>query len=676
MEDYREQFEKVFERLSMEDFLKDPSSIIPIMLESGFDPRVVQVLDDAISEDAELFEDAVTQSDNSIDGIVSELAERRDVSVETISPLILGIRSSIQVPGTEILDSRWYGVCRASSDALYSLDMRTLLNVSRDIKHFTVPSTVTRIGDRAFADRESLKDIEIPDSVMSIGYSAFSDCKSLKKIRIPDSVTTIGDYAFSDCKSLKKVRLPRSLEAIGMDAFAFCESLEKVDIPDSVTDIGIQAFGWCYSLKRVRIPASVTAIGRRAFLGCDLVRFEVDPDNRSYSSRKGALFDREGKVLLAGYPLVHDGACDIPDDVKAIGDHALSCCHTVKKMRISDSVVSIGTRAFSGCINMRSIRIPDTIPEIGEEALFYCRSLKEIRIPNSVKTIGMRAFSGCESLKEIHIPPSVEEIGSGAFSWCKSLEYVELPDSLSRLEGCVFDGCKALKKIRIPPSVEEIGDHAFSECRSLNEVRLPDSVKSIGYRTFAECDSLKRVSIPSSVEIGPTAFAECDSLRKVRIPVSVENIGGLAFLWCFSARFDVDPDNRRYSSRNGALFDKDGSVLISGYRLVRKGVCVIPDGVKVIDDYALSWCELLKEVRIPSSVVEIGEFSFEGCESARYIVDPDNGCYKSVDGKLMRKDGAPYFQECQECVVLSIECSRRFDPRFSRGYRSAIRRRT
>ena len=150
MEDYREQFEKVFERLSMEDFLKDPSSIIPIMLESGFDPRVVQTLDDVISEDAELFKDAVMQPDDSEDGIVSELAERRGVSKETISSFILGIRSSIQIPRTENVDSRWYGICRASAGALYLLDMRTLLTVSWDAKQFTIPSAMTEIGDCAF----------------------------------------------------------------------------------------------------------------------------------------------------------------------------------------------------------------------------------------------------------------------------------------------------------------------------------------------------------------------------------------------------------------------------------------------------------------------------------------------------------------------------------------------
>ena len=39
---------------------------------------------------------------------------------------------------------------------------------------------------------------------------------------IPNSVTTIGEYAFSDCDSLTNINIPNSVTTIRVHAFAFC----------------------------------------------------------------------------------------------------------------------------------------------------------------------------------------------------------------------------------------------------------------------------------------------------------------------------------------------------------------------------------------------------------------------------------------------------------------------
>ena len=45
----------------------------------------------------------------------------------------------------------------------------------------------------------------IPNSVTTIGDSAFSGCHSLTSVTIPNSVTSIGDWAFNDCAHLRSV---------------------------------------------------------------------------------------------------------------------------------------------------------------------------------------------------------------------------------------------------------------------------------------------------------------------------------------------------------------------------------------------------------------------------------------------------------------------------------------
>jgi len=69
---------------------------------------------------------------------------------------------------------------------------------------FTVPNSVTRIGDSAFGG-SNINSVSIPNSVTSIGFAAFYRCKNLSSINIPSSVISIGGQAFADCENLTSV---------------------------------------------------------------------------------------------------------------------------------------------------------------------------------------------------------------------------------------------------------------------------------------------------------------------------------------------------------------------------------------------------------------------------------------------------------------------------------------
>ncbi|MBR2584991.1 MAG: leucine-rich repeat protein, partial [Thermoguttaceae bacterium] len=53
--------------------------------------------------------------------------------------------------------------------AKYSKDGTMLLSCPKDVKSFTIPSSVTKIGEGAFRDCGSLASITIPPSVTEIG---------------------------------------------------------------------------------------------------------------------------------------------------------------------------------------------------------------------------------------------------------------------------------------------------------------------------------------------------------------------------------------------------------------------------------------------------------------------------------------------------------------------------
>ena len=62
---------------------------------------------------------------------------------------------------------------------------------------------------------------------------------------------------------------------------------------------------------------------------------------------------------------------------------------------ISDSVTSIGDKAFSGCESLTNIAIPSSVNSIGKRAFYECTSLSSVVIPDSVTSIGIGAFLGC-----------------------------------------------------------------------------------------------------------------------------------------------------------------------------------------------------------------------------------------------------------------------------------------
>jgi hypothetical protein len=264
--------------------------------------------------------------------------------------------------------------------------------------------------------------------VTTIGVGAFYvdvlDLSFMVDVTIPDGVTTIGIAAFANCENLTNINMPTNLTTIGDRAFEFCGRLATVIIPASVTNIGQAAFYSCFaSLTTVTIPASVTCIGDGAFASSGVTEVLVEPDNASYISMDGVLFNKDRTIILQ-YPAGKPGNdYSIPDSVTVIGNYAFHGCFNLTNVAIPAKVTAIGDYAFVNC-SLTTPTIPVSVISIGNSAFVYCRSMTKVTIPGSVTTVGTWAFAGCGALTSATVSASVATIGDYAFADCTNLRGV------------------------------------------------------------------------------------------------------------------------------------------------------------------------------------------------------------------------------------------------------------
>jgi hypothetical protein len=151
---------------------------------------------------------------------------------------------------------------------LYDKAINTLIQYpGHRMGHFSIPNSVTSIGDLGFFNCKLLSSVAIGTSVTSIGNQSFTHCDSLTSITLPDSVITLGLEAFARCDYLASVTLGAGINFIDGMAFAYSGSLSSITFlgmapPTTVQDswiIGVHAEirGHAYANSSFPAPGEV-----------------------------------------------------------------------------------------------------------------------------------------------------------------------------------------------------------------------------------------------------------------------------------------------------------------------------------------------------------------------------------------------------------------------------------
>ncbi|MEI6690049.1 MAG: leucine-rich repeat domain-containing protein [Thermoleophilia bacterium] len=288
----------------------------------------------------------------SIPGTVTAIA---NYALQGANATSISIPESVTSIGTSALLASSEQINVDTSNVNYSSDAGVLFNKSK-----------TRLIQ--FPSRSPLTEYSIPSTVTVVGEAAFATAQTLLTIHIPASVLTIERYGMQNMFGLRTVDFAPSsaLQTIGELAFE-SSGMTSFTIPSSVTTIGGSAFANTPNLTSLAIPSSVASIDGGAFANVpQLTSITVAAGNTHFSADGGVLFNQNRTAILA-YPTgltatsyaVPQGVTTVTDNAFAIGGNT-----TLQRITIPGSVTDFGFDVFSGAAALAVLRFEGNAPTV------------------------------------------------------------------------------------------------------------------------------------------------------------------------------------------------------------------------------------------------------------------------------------------------------------------------
>lgn len=484
---------------------------------------------------------------------------------------------------------------------------------NRYLRNAVVSGGVKTIGASAFYNCENLVSVVLGDNVTSIKNYAFYNCGSLSLVTFAEdgSLTSIGNYAFYGNASLTEVTIPSSVESVGIFAFAKCDNLSKVVIENGTEEIGNNAFAECISLTDLTLPESLIKLGGYVFDGCERLVYivfkgesvptiESDTFNglnegvyyfvpeRSAKAYKSdsvwrpvitKIIPVENVCTIEGYEnYVYERMdADSYKLVAYIGDETITDVTIESQIADGVSIVSVGSYAFGQFV--KKVTLSEGILSVEEKAFSHAVNLEKIVFPASLKTIGAYSFAGLKKLSDIVFAPSscLTTINAHAFGDCPSIKKISLPASLKTIGDYAFsseigeemnlsevifehDAISSFEEIYIA----EIGEYAFAGNPKIETLTFNCVVKRIREGAFSGCERLESIYLnyvgasASRVENGSVTvipenatkvFDGCDKLSVIVTPIAIND---------YKANFNYIYD--RYKLVENKYVVKDGKL--------------------------------------------------------------------------------------------------------------------
>ena len=552
----------------------------------------------------------------------------------------------------------------------YIIGSKFLLKRSLESPGYNYQYTTTSICDNSgnnctefYISVPNVESVNIPSSVIGIEPFAFSGKYdswnsfgnySIKNIRFAENsvISEIPANAFSGCNNLTDINLPQGITSIGDYAFSECNRLTNINLPQGITSIGDYAFSNCGSQKKIYIPKQLVQIGKNAFATNNIDSIIVESGNKVYDSRNNcnAIIETQTNTIVQG------------------------CNNTI----IPNSVIKIGTDAFTGYQNLTTITIPKNIQNIGDHAfsdipyiLIYCESTAPIQIGHSVISRDDAYFvvSNVDTYKSkwteyanhiISNSLANKEVTVNAHSSKSALHQALGINDLNKIVKLKINGTinsydimmirNQMPRLReldlsdvtiIANSYEytkgycskndTLTSYSFTGTGTkLYKVILPKTLKHIEPNGFN--NALRDLTI-SNGAIAPKAFNTCSGIEKLTLCEGVTAIGAEAFRGRNITSLSIPNTVQFIGNAAFAGCSALGSVLIDGVTTIGSsafsncsalGSVTMGDGITTIGSSAFSNCSALSSVTMGNKVTHIGNQAFYDCSALRSINLPES----------------------------------------------------
>ncbi len=470
---------------------------------------------------------------------------------------------------------------------------------------------------------------EMPSDVPWNSYAG-----QIRTVLILPGVTDVCAGAFQACTGLTSVTLPRSIVNIGYQAFSNCQSLTDVYF-------GGTAEEWRYvfvnSLNDPLSSAEMHYLLGSGVCGEDLT-WTLDEDGLLTVSGTGAMDDYDDYFASLSSPGgVYPEWADLSGFVTAV--------------ELQPGVTGIGSYAFSGCCDLRSVTLPGTLTAVGDYAFFNCVSLTDVYCAFSQEqwsSVSIGADNGWLTDARLRFRIDAGVCGTD-LTW---ILYGDDDTGLLQISGAGpmddfysygstpwYNHEYQITAVELRPGVASIGYGAFANFDRLTEMSIPEGLTLIESHAFSQCGSLTALTLPGSViEIGSEAFSGCYGLRNVFYLGTEET-------WRWG---DVGTDNECLTNAEMHLLlsggscgeglswilDEDGTLTISGTGYMPDFSAAGPDslapwaeygsrilalelrpGVPNVGEYAFAGCSALRSVTIPNGLTDVRGYAFSDCTS-------------------------------------------------------------
>lgn len=479
---------------------------------------------------------------------------------------------------------------------------------------------VTQIDDYAFQGCTDIVSLIISKSVVNIGASAFEGCTGMKFLRFADGTTPLSfennlQFMQSPLDSLvvgRDLDYASGSRAGGYSPFASMSRefspIKYVEFTDSVTSIPSRLFERCTTIEKVFIGQNVTSIADNLFRYCTALKVVVCKTVTPPSSRRSIITSDNSVTLY-----VPEGTAEAYQATTSWKDfYRILDIEYVPDFNVDGIVYTLIGRnkvAVSGCDeslhHLKHISLPETVEYKGVVyqlteiiGMSIQATFETIDIPNAVTAIRPYAFSHHEELKSIILPDSLVVLGEGAFSGCYDLSHVTIPAGVKIIERETFSSCNldtvVVKGVE-PPFVK---GPAFDSYDIEYATLIVPNGTFQAYMNAMQWQDFYKIE---EVE-GYANIFEIDGVR-----YKMDSYDGTTVCVVGATVKDVIiPDSVLYNKKFAVTAIADNA--FAGNRFLES--IVISEGVVTLGSLAFDYCDCLRSIHIPSTLVN-GSFGYE-----------------------------------------------------------------